>query len=344
MNACPIISIVVPVYKAEDYLECCIDSILAQSFVDFELLLINDGSPDCSGKICEEYAKKDKRIRTFHQENRGVSAARNKGLQEVCGQYLTFIDSDDWVGVNYLKDLYDALPNHCQRGVVIEGVVKVYQDRKSEQQQLMEKCLSSSDIYCVLTEQVDRNIGYSASKLYNVSLIREKQLLFSEKISLLEDMIFLLDYIIVADFVKITNISHYFYRTSHSPMALSVYINSFEKEYAVFQVFKERIETLQQIYSLQNDQLDKVWGALKCYFHRSILSLYSSSNSYRYNIRRMALKKMVHENKKWMAFYFSPDYKTDRVTRQLLLHGCYTICDFWMKFLIMIKCKYMFGG
>jgi glycosyltransferase involved in cell wall biosynthesis len=90
----PTISVIVPVYNVEQYLCKCLDSILNQIFTDFELLLIDDGSPDKSGQICDEYAHKDSRIRVFHKENGGVSSARNLGLDNANGKWVTFIDSD----------------------------------------------------------------------------------------------------------------------------------------------------------------------------------------------------------------------------------------------------------
>ena len=110
INENPTISIIVPVYQVEDYLSQCLDSILSQSFSDFELILIDDGSRDRSGAICDEYAEKDNRIRVFHQRNAGQSAARNKGLDEASGEYITMIDSDDVLLTDdYLKILYAAL-------------------------------------------------------------------------------------------------------------------------------------------------------------------------------------------------------------------------------------------
>lgn len=99
----PKLSVIVPVYKAERYLERCVDSLLTQTFINFEILLIDDGSPDRSGNICDEYACKDARVRVFHKENGGVSSARNLGLDNVRGDYLTFIDADDWVDVDCFK-------------------------------------------------------------------------------------------------------------------------------------------------------------------------------------------------------------------------------------------------
>lgn len=102
----PAISMIVPVYNTELYLHRCIDSILSQTFTDFELLLIDDGSTDRSGEICDEYAGKDKRVRVFHKENGGVSSARNLGLDEARGEWIAFVDSDDWVSTKLLEFLF----------------------------------------------------------------------------------------------------------------------------------------------------------------------------------------------------------------------------------------------
>lgn len=112
----PQISVIVPVYKVEQYLHRCVDSILAQTFADFELILVDDGSPDNSGAICDEYAQKDDRITVIHQENGGLSAARNAGIDWAFAnsdsQWLTFIDSDDWIHPEYLQRLLDAALKH----------------------------------------------------------------------------------------------------------------------------------------------------------------------------------------------------------------------------------------
>lgn len=108
MNEVPKISIIVPVYNVEKYLARCIDSILEQTFSDFECLLIDDGSPDCSGALCDEYAHKDNRIHVIHQKNAGVSAARNRGLDAARGEWICFVDSDDWCAKDMLSLLYGA--------------------------------------------------------------------------------------------------------------------------------------------------------------------------------------------------------------------------------------------
>lgn len=101
------ISVIVPVYNVEKYLRRCLDSIMNQTFRELEILVIDDGSTDASGEICDEYAEQDKRIRVFHTENRGLSAARNLGLDEASGEWIGFVDSDDWIEV----DMYEVLLN-----------------------------------------------------------------------------------------------------------------------------------------------------------------------------------------------------------------------------------------
>ena len=101
------ISVIVPVYNAEKYLHRCIDSILAQTFTDFELLLVDDGAKDRSGEICDEYAAKDSRVSVFHKENGGVSSARNLGLDKAQGEWIIFIDSDDWIADGMFKSMYE---------------------------------------------------------------------------------------------------------------------------------------------------------------------------------------------------------------------------------------------
>ena len=99
----PAISIIVPVYKAEKYIQRCIDSLLSQTFKDFEILLIDDGSPDKSGEICDGYARVDSRVKVFHQENGGVSSARNYGLNKSTGEWIMFVDADDWLNEEALQ-------------------------------------------------------------------------------------------------------------------------------------------------------------------------------------------------------------------------------------------------
>lgn len=112
MDGWPQISIIVPVYNVEIYLRKCLDSLCDQTYSNFEIILVDDGSTDRSGIICDEYARKDVRIRVIHQENQGLSAARNTGISHAAGAYLGFVDSDDWVESGMFQALMEAARNH----------------------------------------------------------------------------------------------------------------------------------------------------------------------------------------------------------------------------------------
>jgi glycosyltransferase involved in cell wall biosynthesis len=121
----PFISVIVPVYKVEPYLRRCIDSILAQTFTNFECILIDDGSPDACPIICDEYAEKDERIRVIHQENKGTAFARDAGIQDAKSEFLVFVDSDDWLEPSSLELLYNK---QCEENadIVIGGVKEIF--------------------------------------------------------------------------------------------------------------------------------------------------------------------------------------------------------------------------
>lgn len=164
-----IISIVVPVYKVEKYLNRCIDSILTQSFQDFELILVDDGSPDRCGEICEAYAEMNERIVVLHRENGGLSAARNTGIEwalvNSSSEYITFIDSDDWVHPQYLEQLFQAVKS-SNAGVSVVGFERVEEDQKEKLRSLDDvpnaEEMSAEDFF--INHQWDFN--YAWGKLY----------------------------------------------------------------------------------------------------------------------------------------------------------------------------------
>lgn len=167
-NINPIISVIVPAYNAEKYLRRCIDSILAQTFTDFELLLIDDGSTDKSGEICDEYADKDARIRVFHKPNGGVSSARNVGLDNALGEYICFCDADDWVDTHWLQGFIEAYPND----LIVQGFCY-----KNPNQKNWEKCKINNECKKVL-DALDylhrvKNMGYLWCRCFKSSIIKD---------------------------------------------------------------------------------------------------------------------------------------------------------------------------
>ncbi len=144
----PTISVIIPVYNVEDYLARCVDSILVQTYEKLDVILVDDGSPDGSGKICDEYAAKDSRVRVIHKPNGGLSSARNAGLDAAAGEYLSFIDSDDWIEPDTYEHMMGLLDKY-QAQIVSFGNIEV--DGATGEQTLgicpkKEECISSEEM------------------------------------------------------------------------------------------------------------------------------------------------------------------------------------------------------
>ena len=182
-GAAPKVSVIVPVYKAEKYLRKCVDSILAQTFKDFEVLLVDDGSPDKSGEICEEYAKKDPRVRVFHKENGGVSSARQCGLDNARGEYTIHADPDDWVEPNMLEELYAKAKAEDADMVICDYYVN---DRRG--QRYVRQQPSALDHETVLRELFQQLHGSCWNKLVRRACYREYDVSFPLEISFCEDL------------------------------------------------------------------------------------------------------------------------------------------------------------
>ena len=122
------ISVIIPVYNAERYLKDCVDSIINQSYQNFELILVDDGSSDNSPKICDDYAAKDNRIVVIHKSNNGVSAARKTGLDNASGDYIMYVDSDDWLDINTMEKCLNVVQKNPQIGCVMFSFTKEVND------------------------------------------------------------------------------------------------------------------------------------------------------------------------------------------------------------------------
>lgn len=147
----PVISVIVPVYNVEKYLNRCVDSILSQSFTDFELILVDDGSPDNCGIICDEYEKKESRVHVIHQKNSGLSAARNSGIQWAIdnsdSKFITFIDSDDWITDCYLESMYKAYTETGKANVIV-GYERVTDYKESRSEIPEYRLFNTEEFYC----------------------------------------------------------------------------------------------------------------------------------------------------------------------------------------------------
>ena len=224
-----LISIIVPIYNTEKYLHQCLDSILNQTYTNFEVLLVNDGSTDSSGMICQEYVENDSRFRYFEKENGGASSARNLGLERSGGAYITFIDSDDWVEPNYLDVLYTALKEN-DTDVAISTYKRFAQDGvfylrsySREDDEFLNIGTRSRDSFLEILPrlgELDHSFYSISSKLIKREIIGN--LLFDEQVSYAEDLNFFFYLYLGVESVVYVRDYTYVYRTHDASTSQNV--------------------------------------------------------------------------------------------------------------------------
>lgn len=254
------ISIVVPVYNVEKYLRRCVDSVLSQTYTDWELLLIDDGSSDGSPWICDDYAACDSRIKAVHQSNAGAAAARNAGIELASGEWLTFVDSDDSVSERYLQDMLDAaVANDCD--TVISGWRK---DDKATV--LPAKVLHHDEYMYFFGAQV--NYGYILGKLYRMDMLRDHGVRFDTSVCWAEDALFFNKVLMYSRKAAVIEAVNYTYYTIEGS---SVHrLHSFDKEMAGFRAAHELMPALIQKISPQVVYYFSPYA----YLWRAVMSLY----------------------------------------------------------------------
>lgn len=211
----PFFTVIVPVFNAERYIRQCIDSIICQHYANFELLLIDDGSTDSSGRICEEYAQRDARVKVFHKQNGGVSSARNLGLDIASGEWISFVDSDDWVDSSYFETinnyvgqvdlLFFANTRHFVDG---STTIQLYKHVDASSKDYIEK-----EILQIKTNQSRYEYwGFTWNKCFKKAIIDACGIRFVESLSYREDHVFTDEYSRHCNSLKFIPISIYNYR------------------------------------------------------------------------------------------------------------------------------------
>lgn len=207
------LSIIIPVYNVEKYISQCIESVLAQSDGNWELILVDDGSTDLSGSICDEYAKKDSRIRVYHKENSGVSSTRNTGLNYARGSYVSFVDSDDIVCNTYVETLL----SHMQKCDLLFFSHETICNDEIESRSLDEtKAIGTNEIdRCIsdLKSKYDYEpFGYTWNKCFKKDVIINNSILFNPSLSFKEDELFTFQYCLYVKSVSVISSVLYRYR------------------------------------------------------------------------------------------------------------------------------------
>ena len=208
----PTVSMIVPVYNSEKTLSRCIDSILNQTYRDFELILLNDGSTDTSGEICDAYAKRDSRVRVVHKENTGVSDTRNRGIDLARGEYLQFLDSDDWITPDATA-LFVRTATEQQCDMVISQFYRVIGEHVSQKGAIDEDGLMDRSTYAnhMMQKPADFYYGVLWNKFYKRSIITEHRLRMDQSISWCEDFMFNLEYVRHTQTIYAMKVPVYYY-------------------------------------------------------------------------------------------------------------------------------------
>ena len=277
----PKVSIIVPIYNVEQYLKECLESLIAQTLQDIEIICINDGSKDCSGKILDEYAAKDSRIKVIHKQNAGYGAACNTGLDTAIGDYIGIIESDDFAAVNMFEDLYNLITeNNCDiikcewweyytknkkaiKSEQISSMVKPGKISSQEEQKKLLKCPSSV-----------------WATLYKKKFLNENKIRFLETPGAnYQDISFMLKVVMLAKDIYITNNPYLYYRSDNLNSSVR------KKNDGDF-IFKEYAEI--DNFFIEHSNLKKIYKGSK---------FYKQYNTYFWNLRRVApeFKKDIFE-------------------------------------------------
>jgi glycosyltransferase involved in cell wall biosynthesis len=339
MYSIPLISIIIPVYNVEEYLSKCIESVLIQDYINIELLLINDGSTDASGIICDKYSLLDNRIKVFHQRNKGVSSARNVGIDNATGIYICFIDSDDWVEKDYISSLTKEV--NSTTDLIIGGLLK-FKDNKGffSGNSFKEIVFNNNDIYKAFTEIELYNYGGPTSKLYRLSIIRNHNIKFNPHMNYAEDFHFLLRYLLYVRSLKFISSQSYYYRISNNA-SLSKQIGSFDKERFVFIKIKDCLDQIYKKFKFPINEGAIFYGrSLMTYILRIVNSIYNN-NLTRKN--RLALLKSVYKDYYSIISLISKVYQPyclhDRIQNILLSFKSLYLCDIYHIIIIFLLKK-----
>lgn len=329
----PIISVIVPIYNVEQYLSKCIDSILAQTFTDIEVLLVDDGSPDNCGRICDDYALRDSRVRVFHKANGGVSSARNYGIEKAIGKYLMFIDSDDWIESDMLETLY---------GLMIEykAELSICGLQKEDESGNTLFSVDKNDVYVedqensILTlfnkDKYYKHQGWPVNKLFLKRIVDRYGIHFHSDVFYSEDRLFNFDYLKYVTLVVFSTIPKYHYVIrKESAMASFVAGRQYKNKYSTFILaFEEMFQ-----YSCTNYSF-VIQSAIASNYALDCVNLYLK---YREEMSKMEIGDQINHIVKrtlpYMSFYERIVYRLFLI--HPLLYRCFVRFRYYAS---LLKC------
>lgn len=284
------VSIIIPVYNSEDYIHRCVHSICNQSYKNIEIILINDGSKDKSGIICDDFAKKDKRVNVVHQENKGVSSARNNGLKLATGEFICFVDSDDKVLEDYIKNLIEDYYKSDNTDLVFQGNTKIFGNDETKSTFFEDDVVSVFDKRRLFVDFEISRHGNPISKLFKTEIIRNNNLEFNENFTFNEDKIFVLEYLKTCKgdvvFSKTVN-----YQYHINPGSLSNGLLQPEEYLKPYKYFKNLVKKDFQI-NYEEEEYSIIYQNFKIYLHMYVNAIFV----YKKGEERDCLDKMDEED------------------------------------------------
>ena len=266
------VSVIIPVYNNETLLDRSIKSVLSQTYSNLEVIIVDDGSSDTSGQICDKYANSDPRVIVIHKKNGGVSSARNTALDIAKGDYIVFVDSDDYVSPMYVENMVNAKSEREGVGLIMSGYVLV-DDNAQTKKTLNNILYNENQIIDAIEEHDLCKKGFPWAKLYEGNVIRRHKLRFCEQVHYSEDMIFMLSYLRYCKWIMFIDKADYFY-VRNTGGTLMTKFHPFENEMAGFNNFNHNLHDLANIHhtSIFNMPNSLTW--LSFFIIRSIISLY----------------------------------------------------------------------
>lgn len=325
----PKVSVIIPVYNAAPYLHRCIDSILSQTFPDFELLLIDDGSKDRSGEICDEYADLDTRVRVFHKENGGVSSARNVGLDHARGEWVTFIDADDFVRLRYLEHLL----NHVGEQIdLVISYAEGFGKEGSKKEVYPSRTVENANFEIMFIENDMHWHTSPWSKLYRRSVIESLHLRFCEGMHIGEDALFLYTFMLDSRVIYLSSDTDYCYFACVED-SLTKRVNLLDSELLSCSNIRAIVRKLIQSKSIQHPRaLNNLNWLIASYQRRVLNALYH--NRIERHARLDILKKTGWN---YYTDYIQKDSRKERILIELLKHDVYCLYDFVRILSIRVK-------
>jgi len=328
------ISIIVPVYNTEKYLKMCIDSILNQTFTNFEILLINDGSNDNSGIICDEYSQADNRVRVFHQKNRGASYARNLGLDSAKGEWICFVDSDDWVEKNYLSNL--IISTEPDLDLIIGGFTQRTNGTTINQSlNKVSLIVDTKNKELVLNKFALFNFSYPVGKLFKLEIINKNFIRFLPRAIMFEDTIFLMEYLKHSNFLKLINSKDYQYILHEG--SLSFKLHSFEAEYIIAE---KLLEISINSFDLNiKDLINKYPKLGKRISNSTNRAIYSMLRNKKYSkIEVLEKFNLIDKNCfELYSFFYNPNKVFRKITKFLIVNEFYIICYYYSRIIYKLR-------